>query len=81
MLTGVGYQAGSLTEAQAERVAHLVAIDEGMRIIGGQPVGDWMVKGNSAAVFSGSAPVDYLTRHGSAGYAALLRQVQCWMAM
>ena len=81
MLTGVGYQAGSLTEAQAERVAHLVAIDAGMRTIGGQSVGDWMVKGNPAAVTSGSAPVDYLTRHGTTGYAALLQQVQRWVAM
>ena len=78
MLTGVGWQAGSLTDDQAVRVAHLVAIDTGMRAIGGQPVGTWMVTGNPAPLLAGAAPVDYLAKRGMAGYVALLRQVQRW---
>ncbi len=81
MLTGVGWQAGSLTEDQAVRVAHLVAIDAAMKAIGGQTVGTWMVTGNPAPLLGGAAPVDYLAKRGMAGYAALLRQVQRWTEM
>ena len=64
MLTGLGYQAGSLTDDQAVRVAHLIAIDAAMKRIGGQPVGAWMTTGNMAPVLSGSSPIVYLTRSG-----------------
>lgn len=81
MLTGLGYQAGSLTDAQAVRVAHLIAIDAAMKKIGGQPVGIWMTTGNMAPVFSGSSPMAYLTRGGQTAYATLLRQVERWATM
>ena len=81
MLTGLGYQAGSLTDDQAVRVAHLVAIDGAMKQIGGQPVGIWMTTGNMAPVLSGASPMAYLTRGGPTAYATLLRQVERWAAM
>ena len=81
MLTGLGYRAGSLTPDQIGRVQHLVAIDAGMRIIRGDTIGEWMVVGNGAAVLSGSAPVDFLTRAGTLGYATLARQVGIWARM
>jgi catechol 2,3-dioxygenase-like lactoylglutathione lyase family enzyme len=37
--------------------------------------------GNSAAVLSGSSPIDFLTRAGTGGYAALARQVAVWAKM
>ena len=40
-----------------------------------------MATGNGAAVLSGSAPVDFLTRAGTRGYAALARQVEQWVRM
>ena len=81
MLTGLGYRAGSLTVDQITRVQHLVAIDAGMRAIKGDAVGEWMVAGNGSAVLSGSPPVDFLTRAGTVGYAALARQVGIWARM
>ncbi len=81
MLTGLGYRAGSLTPDQIARVEHLVAIDVGMRAIKGDRVGEWMVAGNGAAVLSGSSPIDFLTRSGTVGYAALARQVGIWARM
>ena len=81
MLTGVGYRAGSLTADQIARVHHLVAIDVGMRTIKGAGVGEWMVAGNGSAVTSGSSPIDFLTRAGTGGYAALARQVGIWARM
>lgn len=81
MLTDLGYQAGSLTDDQALRVAHLVTIDAAMKQIGGQPVGTWMTTGNMAPLLNGASPMAYQTRGGSTAYAALLRQVQRWAAM
>ncbi len=81
MLTGVGYSAGSLTPDQIARVQHLIAINTGMREILGDKVGEWMVTSNPAAVLSGSAPIDFLTRAGTRGYAALARQVGQWVRM
>ena len=81
MLTGLGYRAGSLTADQIARVQHLVAIDAGMRTIKGETVGEWLVAGNGSAVTSGAAPVDFLTRAGTVGYAALARQVGIWARM
>jgi hypothetical protein len=81
MLTGLGYRAGSLTSDQIARVQHLAAIDAGMRTIKGNAVGEWMVAGNGSAVTSGAAPVDFLTRAGTVGYAALARQVGIWARM
>ncbi len=78
MLTGLGYRAGSLTPEQIAKVQHLVAVDADMRSIRGDSVGEWMVTGNGAAVLAGSAPVDFLTRAGTPGYAALARQVRIW---
>jgi hypothetical protein len=81
MLTGLGYRAGSLTPDQITRVQHLVAIDTGMRAIKGDRVGEWLVAGNGAAVLSGSSPIDFLTRAGTAGCATLARQVAIWARM
>ena len=81
MLTGLSYRAGSLTPDQIARVQHLVAIDAGMRTIRGDTVGEWMVAGNGSAVLSGAAPVDFLTRAGTLGYATLARQVGIWARM
>ena len=81
MLTGLGYQAGSLTDDQVMGVAHLIAIDAAMKPISGQPVGAWMTTGNMAPVFNGSSPMAYLTRGGQTAYATLLRQVERWAAM
>jgi hypothetical protein len=80
MLTGVGWQAGSLTPEQIGRVQHLVAIDAGLRAIRMSP-GEWMMTANQAPVLSGSAPVDYLMRTGTRGYEALARQVARWAGM
>jgi hypothetical protein len=80
MLTGVGWQAGSLTPDQIARVEHLVAIDVGLRAIRMSP-SEWMVTTNPAPVLSGSAPVDYLTRAGTRGYAALAEQIDRWVGM
>ena len=81
MLTGLGYRAGSLTPDQITRVQHLVAIDAGMRTIKGDAVGEWLVTGNGAAVLSGSSPMDFLSRAGTPGCAALARQVGIWARM
>ena len=81
MLTGVGYQAGSLLPEQIERVDALLAIDGAMQGIAMGSVGEWMVKPNAAPLFAGSAPVDYLTRLGGQGYVAVLRQVLRWQTM
>ena len=81
MLTGVGYRAGSLTTDQIARMQHLISIDAGMRAIKGDAVGEWMVAGNGAAVLSGSSPIDFLTRAGTSGYAALAKQVATWERM
>ena len=81
MLTGLGYRAGSLTPDQIQRVQHLAAIDAGMRTIKGNAVGEWLVAGNGSAVTSGSSPIDFLTRAGTVGYAALARQVGIWARM
>jgi hypothetical protein len=80
MLTGVGWQAGSLTPEQIGRVQHLVAIDAGLRAIRTSP-GEWMVTTNPAPVLSGSAPVDYLMRTGTRGYEALAQQVDRWRGL
>ncbi len=81
MLTGLGYRAGSLTPDQITRVQHLIAIDAGMRTIKRDRVGEWMVAGNTLAVTSGAAPVDFLARAGTSGYASLARQVGIWAKM
>ena len=81
MLTGLGYRAGSLTPDQITRVQPLVAIDAGMRGIKGDAVGEWLVTGNGSAVTSGASPIDFLTRAGTVGYAALSRQVGIWARM
>ncbi len=81
MLTGLGYRAGSLTPDQITRVQHLMAIDAGMRTIKGDAVGEWLVTGNGAAVLSGSSPMDFLSRAGTPGCAALARQVGIWARM
>ena len=81
MLTGRPSAPSSLTADQALRVSYLVAIDPGMRDIGGRPVGTCLVASNAAPVFSGSSPLAYLTRQQTPGYAALLRQVERWMTM
>ena len=81
MLTGLGYRAGSLTPDQISRVQHLTTIDAGMRSIEADDVGEWLVVGNGSAVLSGSSPVDFLTRAGTVGYAALARQVEIWAGM
>ena len=81
MLTGLGYRAGSLASDQIARVQHLVTIDAGMRTIRGDTVGEWMVVGNGSTVTSGAAPVDFLTRSGTLGYATLARQVRIWARM
>ncbi len=80
MLTGVGWQAGSLTADQVTRVEHLVAVDIGLRAMKLDP-GEWMVVPNPAPVLSGSAPVDYLTRNGTRGCEALARQVDRWRGL
>ena len=66
---------------QIARVQHLVMIDAGMRTIKGDAVGEWLAAGNGSAVTSGSSPIDFLTRAGTAGYAALARQVAVWARM
>jgi hypothetical protein len=81
MLTGLGYRAGSLTPDQITRVQHLLAIDAGMRTIKGDRVGEWLTAGNGSAITSGTSPVDFLTRSGTVGYAALARQVGIWARM
>ena len=81
MLTGVGYQAGSLSPEQIGRVDALMAIDDAMQGITLGSVGEWMVQPNPAPLFGGSAPVDYLTRLGGPGYVGVLRQVFRWHAM
>ena len=78
MLTGVGWQAGSLTPDQIDRVQHLVAIDVGLRP---RAVGEWMMTGNPAPLLCGASPVDYLTRTGTRGYVALAQQVDRWAKM
>jgi hypothetical protein len=52
-----------------------------MRTIKGDAVGEWMVASNGSAVTSGASPVDFLTRAGTVGYAALARQVGIWARM
>ena len=81
MLTGLGYRAGSLTPDQITRVQYLVAIDAGMRTIKGEEVSEWLVAGNGSGVTSGASPMDFLTRAGTPGYAALARQVGIWARM
>ena len=79
MLTGVGWQAGSLTADQIDRVQHLVAIDAGLRPTA---VGEWMMTtGNPAPLLCGASPVDDLTRTGTRGYVALAQQVDRWARM
>ncbi len=80
MLTGVGWQAGSLTADQVTRVEHLVAVDTGLRAMKLDP-GEWMLTPNPASVLAGSAPVDYLTRTGTRGCEALARQVDRWRGL
>ena len=81
MLTGVGYQAGSLTPDQVQRVEILAMVDQAMQgtVVGS--VGEWMEKPNTAPIFAGSAPMDYLARLGQPGYEALLRQVVRWRGL
>ncbi len=81
MLTGLGHRAGALSAEQVARVDALLAIDAAMQGIALGSVGEWMVQSNAAPLFGGSAPVDYLTRLGGPGYAAVLRQVLRWQAM
>ncbi len=81
MLTGGSKPRPILTEDQAGRVAHLVAIDAGMRKIGNKPVGEWMVQKNPAPFFGNTVPADYLTRRGLPGYVDLQRQVRRWASM
>lgn len=81
MLTGLGYCAGSLRSDQIVRAQHLVAIDAGMRAALGGAAGEWMVTADDAAVLSGRASVDFLTRAGTPGYAGLARQVGIWARM
>jgi hypothetical protein len=66
---------------QINRVQHLMAIDAGMGTIKDDAVGEWMVAGNGSGVTSGASPVDFLTRAGTSGYAALARQVGIWVRM
>ena len=80
MLTGVGWQAGSLTSDQVARVQHLVAINAGLRAMKLDP-GEWMVMPNPAPVLAGSARVDYLTRTGTRGCEALARQIDRWRGL
>ena len=81
MLTGVGWQAGSLTAEQVQRVEILALVDLAMRGIAAVPVGEWLVTPNAAPLFAGSAPADYLTKLGQPGYVALLRQVTRWQGL
>ena len=78
MLTGLGHRAGSLTSGQIVRVQHLLLIDAGMQAVLGGAAGEWMVTPNDAAVLAGKAPVDFLTRAGTPGYAELARLVSIW---
>ena len=81
MLTGEPSVRTILTEDQALRVSYLLAIDTGLREIGGRPVGTWLVAGNTTPVLGGASPLAFLTRQGTPGYVALLRQVEHWMAL
>jgi hypothetical protein len=78
MLTGVGWQAGSLSTDQIGRVTQLVESDTIMRGLAVGSVGEWMVTPNAVQVLGGASPIDYLTRRGAPGYAVLLRQAQQW---
>ena len=80
MPTGVGYQAGSLSPEQVTRVEMLVELDRIMRPIAPGSMGEWMVEPNPIRLLGGSAPVNYLTKRGGGGYAALLQQAQQWAA-
>ena len=63
------------------RVEMLLALNEAMQGIALGSVGEWMVRPNAGPVLGGSSPVDYLTRCGGSGYAALLRQARQWEGM
>ena len=78
MLTGLGYQADSLSAEQVQLVEILVLVNKAMQgnVVGS--VGEWMTRPNAAPLFAGSAPVDYLARLGQPGYVALFRQVLQW---
>ena len=78
MLTGGGWQAGSLTPDQIARVECLIAIDAGLH---SADVGKWMTTGNPMPLLCGATPVDYLTRAGTRGYVALAQQVDRWTTM
>ena len=79
-VTGVGYQAGSLSPEHVSRAATLVELDKLMRRIATGSVGEWMAEPSRAPLLGGSAPADYLTKRGGRGYAELLRQAQHWAA-
>ena len=81
MLTGEALAPTGLSADQALRISYLVAIDAGMREIGGQPVGTWLGAANAAPLLGGASPLAFLTRQGTPGYAALQRQVERWQAL
>ncbi len=78
MLTGVSFQAGSLSSEQIQRVEILAMVNQAMRGIAIGTVGEWLTTPNAAPLFAGSAPADYLTKMGQPGYVGLLRQVLHW---
>ncbi len=80
MLTGLSYQAGALSDEQIQRVEILFVVNQALRGVAVGSVGEWMVTPNAAPLFAGTAPADYLTKLGQAGYVGLLRQVLHWQS-
>ncbi len=81
MLTGVGWQAGSLSAEQIQRVEILFVVNQALQGVALGSVGVWLVTPNAAPLFAGTAPADYLIKLGQSGYVGLLRQVLHWQEL
>lgn len=80
MLTGKPARPRTLSDDEVRRVALLVAAEAVLATVV-RDVGAWAVDPNPGPLLMGWSPVDYLTRLGTPGYLALLRQARRWAEM
>lgn len=68
-----------LTQDALLRISLVIGIYKALHIYFGEKWADrWVTLGNRGAMFAGSAPVDYMIRHGQPGMLHVRRMLDAW---
>lgn len=61
------------------RISLVIGIFKALNIYFGKPWADrWMTLGNRGTLFAGTAPIDYMIRHGQPGMVEVRRMLDAW---